>query len=141
MKTTALRIHGKLDIRLDTFELPPTGNDSVLAEVIYDSICMPSHRAAKQGPGHKRVPNDCAVNPTIIGHEFSGSPRASTSTTCATPAWDVGSAGIPPHRVPGGDFGQRTQRRSGARRSVGGDHEDVPYSAPPPLEPALGGTG
>ncbi len=72
MKTTALRIYGKMDLRLETFELPPTGDDGILAEVICDSICMSSHKAAVQGPDHKRVPKDCAVNPTIIGHEFAG---------------------------------------------------------------------
>lgn len=72
MKTTALRIHGKMDLRLETFELPPTGTDGILAEVICDSICMSSYKAAKQGPDHKRVPDDCAAHPTIIGHEFAG---------------------------------------------------------------------
>jgi threonine dehydrogenase-like Zn-dependent dehydrogenase len=72
MKTTALRIHGKMDLRLETFDLPPVGEDGILAEVICDSICMSSHKAAKQGSEHKRVPPDCASNPTIIGHEFSG---------------------------------------------------------------------
>jgi threonine dehydrogenase-like Zn-dependent dehydrogenase len=33
---------------------------------------MSSHKAALQGADHKRVPDDVAVNPTIIGHEFSG---------------------------------------------------------------------
>ena len=33
---------------------------------------MSSHKAALQGPDHKRVPNDVAENPTIIGHEFCG---------------------------------------------------------------------
>jgi len=72
MKTTALRIYGKMDLRLETFELPPAGEDGILAEVICDSICMSSYKAAKQGPEHKRVPKDCATHPTIIGHEFSG---------------------------------------------------------------------
>jgi len=72
MKTTALRIHGKMDLRLETFELPDVGEDGILAEVICDSLCMSSYKAAKQGPDHKRVPNDCAANPTIIGHEFAG---------------------------------------------------------------------
>jgi len=72
MKTTALRIYGKMDLRLETFDLPPVGEDGILAEVICDSICMSSHKAAKQGPDHKRVPKDCATNPTLIGHEFSG---------------------------------------------------------------------
>ncbi|MCK5803791.1 MAG: zinc-binding dehydrogenase [Lentisphaeria bacterium] len=72
MKTTALRIHGKMDLRLETFELPPVGDDGIVAEVLCDSICMSSHKAAKQGPAHKRVPDDCATTPPIIGHEFSG---------------------------------------------------------------------
>ena len=72
MKTTALRIYGKMDLRLETFELPEPAEDEILAEVICDSVCMSSYKAAKQGPDHKRVPNDCAENPTIIGHEFSG---------------------------------------------------------------------
>ena len=72
MKTTALRIHGKMDLRLESFELPPCGDDGIIAEVISDSICMSSYKAAKAGPDHKRVPNDCDRNPTILGHEFSG---------------------------------------------------------------------
>ncbi len=72
MKTTALRIYGKEDLRLESFELPPCGDDGIIAEVISDSICMSSFKAAEQGAAHKRVPNDCATNPVIIGHEFSG---------------------------------------------------------------------
>ena len=72
MKTRAVRIHGKDDLRLEEFELPPMQDDEIIAEVISDSICMSSYKAAKQGPDHKRVPDDCATSPTIIGHEFSG---------------------------------------------------------------------
>lgn len=72
MKTTALRIYGKMDLRLESFDLPPVGADGIVAEVVCDSICMSSYKAAKQGPEHKRVPDDCATNPTIIGHEFAG---------------------------------------------------------------------
>ena len=72
MKTTALRLYGKDDLRLETFELPPCGDDGIIAEVMSDSICMSSFKAAEQGAAHKRVPNDCATNPIIIGHEFSG---------------------------------------------------------------------
>ena len=72
MKTRAVRIHGKNDLRLDEFELPPLKEDEILARVISDSLCMSSYKAAKQGPDHKRVPNDVARNPTIIGHEFCG---------------------------------------------------------------------
>ena len=72
MNTKAVRIYGKEDLRLEEFELPPIGDDEILASVVSDSICMSSYKAAKQGPAHKRVPNDVAVNPTILGHEFSG---------------------------------------------------------------------
>lgn len=72
MITKAIRLYGKNDLRLDTFELSPTGDDGILAKVVSDSICMSSYKAAIQGPDHKRVPNNCAVNPVIIGHEFCG---------------------------------------------------------------------
>ncbi len=72
MKTTALRLYGVNDLRLETFDLPECGDDGIIAEVISDSICMSTFKAAEQGAGHKRVPNDCATNPTIVGHEFCG---------------------------------------------------------------------
>jgi len=72
MKTKAVRIYGKMDLRLEEFDLPPIGDDEILAQVITDSICMSSHKAALQGAEHKRVPDDIHINPTIIGHEFAG---------------------------------------------------------------------
>jgi len=72
MKTLALRLYGKDDLRLEEFELPPIGDDEVLADVVTNSICMSSHKAAEQGADHKRVPRDVADHPIIIGHEFSG---------------------------------------------------------------------
>ncbi len=72
MKTKAVRIYGKKDLRLEEFELPELKEDEILAHVISDSICMSSHKAALQGADHKRVPDDIHVNPTIIGHEFAG---------------------------------------------------------------------
>lgn len=72
MKTKAIRLHGKNDLRLDEFELPPLKNDQILAKVVSDSLCMSSFKAAKQGPDHKRVPNDVAERPVMIGHEFAG---------------------------------------------------------------------
>ena len=72
MKTRAVRLYGKDDLRLEEFELPPIRDDEILARVVSDSICMSSHKAAKQGADHKRVPKDIARNPTIIGHEFCG---------------------------------------------------------------------
>lgn len=72
MKTKAVRIYGKKDLRLEEFDLPDMKDDEILAQVISDSICMSSHKAAIQGPEHKRVPDDIKIHPTILGHEFAG---------------------------------------------------------------------
>lgn len=72
MKTKAVRIYGKNDLRLEEFELPPIKDDEILAHIVSDSICMSSYKAAIQGPEHKRVPDDVAENPVIVGHEFCG---------------------------------------------------------------------
>ncbi|MCU0457310.1 MAG: zinc-binding dehydrogenase [Bacteroidales bacterium] len=72
MKTKAVRIYGKKDLRLEEFELPQMKDDEIMAHVISDSICMSSHKAALQGADHKRVPGDIDRNPTMIGHEFAG---------------------------------------------------------------------
>lgn len=72
MKTKAVRIYGKKDLRLEEFELPQITDDEILAKVVSDSICMSSYKAAEQGSDHKRIPNDIDVNPTMMGHEFSG---------------------------------------------------------------------
>jgi len=72
MKTTAVRLYGKNDLRLEEFELPPIKNDEILAHIISDSLCMSSYKAAIQGSNHKRVPTNVAENPIIIGHEFCG---------------------------------------------------------------------
>lgn len=72
MKTKACRLYGKKDLRLEEFELPPIKNDEILAKIVSDSVCMSSYKAAMQGEDHKRVPNDVAENPIIIGHEFCG---------------------------------------------------------------------
>jgi len=72
MKTNAVRLYGKNDLRLDEFELPAIKDDEILAHIISDSICMSSYKASIQGSDHKRVPNDIATNPIIVGHEFCG---------------------------------------------------------------------
>jgi L-sorbose 1-phosphate reductase len=72
MKTKAVRIYGKKDLRLEEFELPKMKDDEISAQVISDSICMSSHKAALQGSDHKRVPKDINIHPTIIGHDPSG---------------------------------------------------------------------
>ncbi len=72
MKTKAVRLYGKEDLRLEEFELPAIKDDEILATVVSDSICMSTFKAMEQGAAHKRVPEDVAENPTIIGHEFCG---------------------------------------------------------------------
>ena len=72
MKTTAVRMYGKEDLRLESFELPPIKDDEILARVVSDSICMSSYKAAIQGSDHKRVPDNIDTNPVILGHEFCG---------------------------------------------------------------------
>ncbi len=72
MKTTAVRLYGEMDLRLEDFELPEMREDEILARVVSDSLCASSYKAAKQGGAHKRVPDNVAESPVIIGHEFCG---------------------------------------------------------------------
>ena len=72
MKTKAVRIHGKMDLRLEEFELPDAQSGEILVKVMTDSVCMSSYKIALQGEKHYRVPDDVAERPTIIGHEFCG---------------------------------------------------------------------
>ena len=72
MKTKAVRMYGKEDLRLEVFDLPELKDDEILAKIVSDSICMSSFKAAEQGAAHKRVPDDVATKPVIIGHEFCG---------------------------------------------------------------------
>ncbi|MCY2924555.1 MAG: zinc-binding dehydrogenase [Planctomycetota bacterium] len=71
-RTLALRLYGKNDLRLEAFDLPPIADDEILADITSDSVCMSSYKATIQGEEHKRVPNDVATHPIIIGHEFCG---------------------------------------------------------------------
>jgi threonine dehydrogenase-like Zn-dependent dehydrogenase len=72
MKTKAVRLYGEKDLRLEEFELPALGNNEILARIVSDSICMSSYKAALQGSKHKRIPDNVAEDPIIIGHEFCG---------------------------------------------------------------------
>lgn len=65
-------MYGKNDLRLEEFELPALKDTEILARIISDSICMSTYKAALQGEDHKRVLNDIAQNPVIVGHEFCG---------------------------------------------------------------------
>ena len=72
MKTAAVRLYGKRDLRLETFDLPEPTEDNILARIVSDSICMSTYKTVEQGSGHKRVPDNVAENPVIIGHELCG---------------------------------------------------------------------
>jgi threonine dehydrogenase-like Zn-dependent dehydrogenase len=65
-------LYGKNDLRLETFDLPPIGEDEALVRIVTDSLCMSSYKAAARGTDHKRVPDDIAKRPTVLGHEFCG---------------------------------------------------------------------
>jgi threonine dehydrogenase-like Zn-dependent dehydrogenase len=72
MYTKALRLYGKNDLRLETFELPEIKEEEILASVTTNSICMSTYKAVIQGTDHKRVPPDIAQNPVMVGHEMCG---------------------------------------------------------------------
>lgn len=65
-------MYGKKDLRMEEFELPQLKDNEILAKVVSDSLCMSSYKASSQGTDHKRIPDDVAENPIIIGHEFAG---------------------------------------------------------------------
>ncbi len=72
MKAKAVRLHGANDLRMDDFELPRIKDDEVLVKVVSDSICMSTYKCATLGVDHKRVHEDVAEHPAIMGHEFAG---------------------------------------------------------------------
>lgn len=72
MKTEAVRLYDVNTMALETFELPVIKDDEILVKVISNSICMSTYKAVIQGSKHKRVPENIATNPTIMGHEFAG---------------------------------------------------------------------
>ena len=72
MKTRAVRMYGKNDLRLEEFELSEIKDDEILAKVCTDSVCMSTYKAAIQGTAHKRIPQDIADKPIVVGHEFAG---------------------------------------------------------------------
>ena len=72
MKTTALRLYGKNDLRLESFDLPEIRENEILADVVTDSVCMSTYKAVLQGAEHKRVPKNISTMPIIVGHEQCG---------------------------------------------------------------------
>lgn len=72
MKARAVRLHGANDLRLDEFELPEIKDDEILVKVVSDSVCMSTYKCAILGEKHKRVHDDVAEHPAIMGHEMAG---------------------------------------------------------------------
>ena len=72
MKAKGVRLHGASDLRLEEFELPEITDDEILVKVVSDSICMSTYKCAILGAEHKRVHEDVAEHPAIMGHEFAG---------------------------------------------------------------------
>lgn len=72
MKTRAVRLYDVNTLKLEEFELPAIKEDEILVKVVSDSICMSTYKAVIQGSKHKRVPENIAEHPTIMGHEFAG---------------------------------------------------------------------
>ena len=72
MKAKAVRLHGANDLRLDEFELPEIKDDEILVKVVSDSVCMSTYKCAILGTKHKRVHEDVADHPAIMGHEMAG---------------------------------------------------------------------
>ena len=56
MKTRAVRLYGKSDLRLEEFDLPAVGDGEILIRIVSDSVCMSSYKTAIQGEDHIRVP-------------------------------------------------------------------------------------
>lgn len=72
MQSIGARLYGKRDIRVERFDLPEISDDEILARVHADSLCMSTLKAATLGPDHKRVPDDVATHPILVGHEMAG---------------------------------------------------------------------
>lgn len=72
MKTKAVRLYGKNDLRLEEFELPKIKENEILMKIICDSVCMSTHKSVNIGSEYWLINDDIATNPSIIGHEFAG---------------------------------------------------------------------
>ena len=72
MKAKAWRLYGASDLRLEDVELEPAGLDGVVVEIVANSVCVSDYKAVTLGAAHKRVPDDVATDPVMVGHEMVG---------------------------------------------------------------------
>ena len=72
MKAKAWRLYGASDLRLEDVELESAGEDGIIVEIDANSVCVSDYKCVTLGAGHKRVPDDIAEHPVMIGHEMVG---------------------------------------------------------------------
>ena len=72
MKAKSWRLYGASDLRLEDVELAAAGADGVVVEIVANSVCVSDYKCVTLGAGHKRVPDDIATHPVMVGHEMSG---------------------------------------------------------------------
>ena len=72
MRAKAWRLYGASDLRLEDVELEPAGADGIVVELVANSVCVSDYKCVTLGAGHKRVPNDIATRPVMVGHEMAG---------------------------------------------------------------------
>ena len=72
MRAKAWRLYGASDLRLEDVELEPAGADGIVVELVANSVCVSDYKCVTLGAGHKRVPNDIATHPVMVGHEMAG---------------------------------------------------------------------
>lgn len=73
MQTKAAVLAGKNKVFVKEYELPDIGEEELLVEVVSNSVCLSTYKAAIRGGDHKRVPDDVSEeHPAITGHEFAG---------------------------------------------------------------------
>ena len=65
MKAKSWRLYGAGDLRLEDVELAAAGADGVVVEIVANSVCVSDYKCVTLGAGHKRVPDDVAVNPVM----------------------------------------------------------------------------
>ena len=72
MIAKAWRLYGASDLRMEDVELAAAGADGVVVEIVANSVCVSDYKCVTLGAGHKRVPDDIATHPVMVGHEMSG---------------------------------------------------------------------
>ena len=87
MESTALRIYGKKDLRIDTFDLPEMKDDEILATVVSDTMCMSSWKLAMEGEDHKKTPDDLAQSSSSRPRVFWKNLKSGQKVAVKVPRW------------------------------------------------------